>query len=120
MADLRTHREKRVYPAVDTADMESFRPDFAVVLYPGHMLEKTTKELELNSTILVIDKTLPTFLLQAVDDPVDNIDNSFVYLIALKKAGVPVELHFHAHGGHAFGLRHTTLPITSWPLMVET
>ncbi|MGH9710887.1 MAG: alpha/beta hydrolase, partial [Candidatus Acidiferrales bacterium] len=42
------------------------------------------------------------------------------YYIALKKAGVPVEMHLYAHGGHAFGLRRTKLPITEWPQLVET
>jgi acetyl esterase/lipase len=45
---------------------------------------------------------------------------SLVYYIALKNAGVPVEMHLYAHGGHAFGLRRTELPITGWPQLVET
>ncbi len=36
-AAMSTHFEKRLYPAVDAADKESCRPDFAVVLYPGHL-----------------------------------------------------------------------------------
>jgi acetyl esterase/lipase len=83
------------------------------------MTEKTTKEFELNPTVPVSAKTPPTFLLQAVDDPVDEVDNSLVYFIALKKAGVSVELHLYAHGGHAFGLRRTKSPITRWPELVE-
>jgi acetyl esterase/lipase len=71
VADVSTHWDKRLYPAVDAADTESCRPDFAVALYPGHMTEKTTKEFELNPTVPVSAKTPPTFLLQAVDDPVD-------------------------------------------------
>jgi acetyl esterase/lipase len=43
-----------------------------------------------------------------------------VYYVALKKAGVPVEMHLYAQGGHAFGLRRTELPITGWPQLVET
>jgi acetyl esterase/lipase len=38
----------------------------------------------------------------------------------LKNAGVPVELHLYAEGGHAFGLRPAKLPITRWPRLVET
>lgn len=109
----------RLYPAVDAADTESCRPDFAVALYLGHMTEKTTKEFELNPTVPVSAKTPPTFLLQAVDDPADEVDNSLVYFIALKKAGVSVELHLYAHGGHAFGLRRTKSPIIRWPVLVE-
>jgi acetyl esterase/lipase len=120
VADISTHFDKRLYPAVDTADKESCRPDFAVALYPGHMREHTTKEFELNPTIPVTDKTPPTFLLQNEDDPVDDVENSLVYFEALKKAGVPVEMHLYAQGGHGFGLRRTKLPVTAWPQLVET
>ena len=53
VAAVSTHFEKRLYPAVDTADKESCRPDFGVALYPGHMLENTTKEFELNPYVPV-------------------------------------------------------------------
>jgi acetyl esterase/lipase len=118
-AALSTRFQQRLYPPVDAADEESCRPDFAVALYTGH-LWIDDKKFELNSEIHVSDKTPPTFLLQAEDDPVDNINHSLVYYIALKNAGVPVEMHLYAHGGHAFGLRRTKLPITGWPQLVET
>ena len=120
VADVSTHWDKRLYPVVDGADKESCRPDFAVAIYPGHMLEKTTKEFELNPTLPVSEKTPPTFLLQSVTDPVDPVENSLVYYIALKKAGVPVEMHLYTKGGHAFGLRRTDSPITEWPRLVES
>jgi acetyl esterase/lipase len=59
-------------------------------------------------------------LLHAENDPVDTVNNSLVYYIALKKAGVQVEMHLFAEGKHAFGLRPTELPITRWPGLVET
>jgi dipeptidyl aminopeptidase/acylaminoacyl peptidase len=59
-------------------------------------------------------------LVQDEDDPVDNINNSLVYYIALKNAGVPVEMHLYAQGGHGFGLRRTKFPVTGWPQLVET
>jgi acetyl esterase/lipase len=111
--------KRRLYSAVDAADKESCRPDFAVALYPGH-LSIAPKPFELNSDIRVTSQTPPTFLLQAEDDPVDDVENSLVYYAALKKAKVPVEMHLYAHGGHAFGLRRTELPITGWPQLVET
>jgi acetyl esterase/lipase len=119
VAAVSTHFDKRLYPDVDAADKESCRPDFAVALYPGHMLENTSKYLELNPYIPVTSKTPPTFLLQAEDDPVDDVKNSLVYFIALKKAGVAAEMHLYAHGGHAFGLRRTNFPITEWPQLLE-
>ena len=120
VAAISTHFGKRLYPAVDAADKESCRPDFAVGLYPGHMLENTSGAFELNPYIPVSSQTPPTFLVQAEDDPVDTVKNSLVYYIALKKAGVPVEMHLYAHGGHGFGLRRTNLPITGWPQLMET
>jgi hypothetical protein len=51
---------------------------------------------------------------------VNSVNNSLVYYIALKDAGVPVEMHLYAQGGHAFGVRRTKFPITDWPNLVET
>jgi acetyl esterase/lipase len=120
VANISTHFTRRSYTPVDAADKLSCRPDFAVALYPGHLLENTTKEFQLNPEIPVTANTPPTFLLQAEDDYVDGIKQSLVYYIALQKAKVPVEMHLYAHGGHAFGLRRTKLPITAWPALVET
>jgi acetyl esterase/lipase len=120
VAAISTYFEKRLYPAVDAADEESCRPDFAVAIYPGHMLEHTSKPFELNPFVAVTSKTPPTFLLQAADDPVDDVQNSLVYYAALKKAGVLVEMHLYVQGGHAFGLRRTKFPITEWPQLAET
>ncbi len=119
VADLSTHFEKRTYSPIDLADQESCRPDFAVALYPGH-LWIDEKKFELSPAIPITDQIPPTFLLQAEDDPEDNLNNSLVYYIALKNAGVPVEMHLYPQGGHGFGLRRTELPITEWPKLMET
>ncbi|MBN1506314.1 MAG: alpha/beta hydrolase fold domain-containing protein [Sedimentisphaerales bacterium] len=116
---MSTHFDKRLYPAVDAADEESCRPDFAIALYPGH-LWYPDREFVLNPNVPVTNNTPPTFLLQAQNDPVDSVNNSLVYYIALKNAGVPVEMHLYGQGGHGFGLRRTGLPITGWPELVET
>ncbi|HEV2989914.1 MAG TPA: alpha/beta hydrolase [Candidatus Angelobacter sp.] len=139
-AAISTHFKQRLYPAVDAADKESCRPDFAVSIYPGHLSlsaaqwdakqgkrkyvlhypANADRHLALNPDIPVTRETPPTFLLQAEDDHVDNVNDSLAYYIALKNAGVPVEMHLYAQGGHAFGLRRTKLPITGWPQLVET
>lgn len=119
VAAISTNFKKRLYPPVDAADKESCRPDFAVALYPGHMMENTSKPFQLNPYIPVTSETSPTFIVQAEDDPVDTVKNSLVYYIALMNAKVPVEMHLYPHGGHAFGLRRTDQPITEWPLLVE-
>jgi len=72
VANISTHFGHRSYAPVDAADRVSCRPDFAVAIYPGHMLENTTKEIELNPEIPVTTTagTPPTFLLQNEDDNV--------------------------------------------------
>jgi acetyl esterase/lipase len=116
---MSTHFERRVYATVDAADMESCRPDFAIALYPGH-IAVPEKNFALNPDLRVTSRTPPTFLIQAEDDPVDPVENSIVYHGALRKAGVPVEMHLYVKGGHAFGLRRTSFPITGWPQLVES
>lgn len=116
VASISTH-EKRIYSPVDSADRESWRPDFAVALYPGHLATRGGRVL--NSDIRVTAQTPPTFLVQAQDDPIDPVENSIVYHAALKRAGVPAELHVFEKGRHGFGLRRTELPITRWPELME-
>ena len=140
VAATSVHFDKRLYANVDAADKESCRPDFAVAIYPGHLslpaaewdakqgMKKfvlhppanSDRNLGLNPDLSITSQTPPTFLLQAEDDHVDSADDSLAYYIALKKAGVPVEMHLYAQGGHAFGLRPTQFPITRWPQLVET
>lgn len=117
VAEISTRFERRLYPPVDDADKESARPDFAMAIYPGHLV---TRDGTLNPNVPVSGRTPPTFLLQAEDDKVDGVEQSLVYYAALKKAGVPVEMHLYAQGGHAFGLRRTRFAITGWPRLVET
>jgi acetyl esterase/lipase len=118
VAALSTHFDRRLYPPVDAADSVSCRPDFAIALYPGHIAVPERK-FALNPDLRVTARTPPTFLLQAEDDPVDPVENSLVYHAALRRAGVSVEIHLYAKGGHAFGARRTSQPITAWPDLVE-
>jgi acetyl esterase/lipase len=139
-AAVSTHFLERLYPPVDAADKASCRPDFAAVLYPGHLsiaaaewdARQGTKKfvvrrpagadgaLALNPEVPVTNQTPPTFLVQNEDDHVDNVDDALSYYIALKKTAGPVEMHLFAQGGHGFGLRRTKLPVTKWPQLLET
>lgn len=112
-AALSTQFGHRLYVQVDTADMFSCRPDFALIIYPGY-LALAVHSFEPNPDIHVTGTTPPTFLVQAEDDPV-HVENAIVYFMALKQAGVPAEMHIYAQGGHGYGLRRTTLTITDWP-----
>lgn len=117
-AAVSTHYATRLYPRVDAADDVSCRPDFAVVAYPGY-LAIAEKGMEFNPDIPVTKETPPTFLVQAEDDHTANVENAVEYFLALKRAGVPTELHIYAEGGHGFGLRRTRLPVTGWPDLVD-
>jgi acetyl esterase/lipase len=125
-AEISTKYQKRLYAPVDAADKESARPDFAVLVYPGHLAtgeedgQLPMGEKGLNPNVPVTGDTPPTFLVQAENDKIDGVNQSLVYYTALQKAGVPVEMHLYANGGHAFGLRRTSDPITGWPRLVET
>ena len=113
VAALSTHYEQRLYTAVDVADQQSCRPDFAFIIYPGY-LALAEKNFEFNPDIPVTASTPPAFLVQAEDDGV-HVENAVGYFMALKKAGVPAELHTYAQGGHGYGLRPTDKPVTGWP-----
>lgn len=107
-----TNFDKRVYDSVDAADQVSCRPDFAVVIYPGGVVEKGKDQL--SPEIRVSGQTPPTFIVQATDDRVNPENSVFLYL-ALKRANVPVEMHLYAAGGHGFGLRPGDRPANAWP-----
>jgi acetyl esterase/lipase len=127
VADISTNYRKRAYAITDDLDTINCKPSFGIVMFPGHMTNYTTKPYELNNKIPVDGSTPPTFILQAGNDPIDPIENSLVYYIALQKAKVHAEYHVYAEGGHAFGLDRTVLdnpnwnklPIADWEKLVE-
>jgi acetyl esterase/lipase len=116
-AHLCTNFEQRAYEPFDDADKVSCRPDFAVLVYPGGVVGKGKDEL--NPEIRVSKETPPAFLVHCGDDKVP-AENSVAYYLALRKAGVPAELHLYAAGGHGFGLNRTKYaPAAEWPKRCE-
>ena len=59
-------------------------------------------------------QTPPVFLVHASDDKLAGAENSAVMYLALKRAGVPSELHVYAQGGHGFGVRKKGRPADAW------
>lgn len=104
------------YAPVDAIDQVSSRPDFAIAFFPGHICRGGKS---FDPGLKVTKRTPPTFLLQAWDDPVDDICNSTMYARALQRAGVPAEVHLFARGGHAFALRPLEHPVAIWPTLLE-
>ena len=127
VADISTNYRNRAYTVIDEVDKVNCKPNFGITMFPGHMTFHAAKPYGLNKALPVDSNTPPTFLLQAGNDNVDSIQNSLVYYIALKKAGVQAEYHIYAEGGHAFGINKSAqkipdwseLPIADWEKLVE-
>ncbi|KQM64960.1 dienelactone hydrolase [Sphingomonas sp. Leaf17] len=131
--DLATRFDARTYAPVDAADRQSARPDAAAPIYAvqsmtlplGHTgsrarllgANRTPAQERAHSTALNVTATTPPcFLLHAEDDGTVDVGNTVAFRAALKAAGVPVETHLFAHGGHGFGLRGTVgKPVAAWP-----
>jgi acetyl esterase/lipase len=117
-----SNAEERTYRSVDDADRERSRPDFAILLYPGHLWDEARPKtsLALSPWVEIRRDAPPTLLIHSMNDPTDNVRHSLAYGLALSDAGVTVEMHLYAKGGHAFGMRPTADPITTdWPGLVE-
>jgi acetyl esterase/lipase len=102
-----TMSAKRLYEAIDDADKLSCKPDFAVLVYPGGLVEKDSATLK--PEFVVTKETPPMFFVHASDDRVSS-ENSIALYCALKAAKVPAELHLYASGGHGFGLKKNDWP----------
>jgi acetyl esterase/lipase len=112
-----TNFEQRKYDPIDAIDEVSCRPDFAVLCYSGYL---KAKDKDAISPGLHIPANTPPILLTHANDDSEKVGGSnaehsaFMY-IALKRAGVPVELHIYASGNHDFGVRQNEKLPSSWP-----
>lgn len=113
---LSTNHQKRVYEPIDSVDNVSCRPDFAVLIYPGGVVEKGTSTLR--SEFKITKETPPMFFAHAHNDPVSS-ENSVALYLALSQAKVPAEMHIYTSGGHGFGLRKSDQPCSTWPQRCE-
>ena len=128
-ATASTHFADRVYEPADTT---SARPDFSVLVYPvismdSAITHRGSRENLLGLTpsaeavrnfsadLSVTKETPPAFLIHAADDNTVPIQNSINYLLALRRAGVPCELHLYESGGHGFGLGGGVGTKANWP-----
>ncbi len=113
-----TNYDRRAYEPTDEIDKVSCRPDFAVLIYPAYLAEKDGSALK--PDIRVTKETPPCFFAHANDDrgAASSVNSALMYL-ALKKAGVPAELHVYSSGGHGFGLRPSDKPCSTWPKRCE-
>jgi acetyl esterase/lipase len=102
----------------------SLKPDFQVLIYPvisfgkyAHLGSRnnllspdtTAEKIRYYSNELQVDaKTPPAFLVHAKDDKAVPIQNSEMYVAALRKNNIPSELFVYEAGGHGFGLNNKT------------
>jgi len=105
--------EKRSYQDVDAVDKVSSRLNFAALIYAAGGLESKGGKNELTQGAINKKNFPPVFFAIAYNDNL--ADASIQSFIALKKAGVPAELHVYASGGHGFGMRASNSPhIAAW------
>jgi acetyl esterase/lipase len=107
-----TNFEHRAYDPIDGIDKVSCRPDFGIMLYSGYF--KLKGKDELSPTIRVTSAAPPLFLVHASDDTISEVDHSVIMYLAMKRAGVPAELHVFASGGHGFAVRPIDQPCAAW------
>lgn len=63
----------------------------------------------------VTARTPPTFLFHTDEDKGVPAENSVQFYLALRRAGVPAELHIYRTGGHGLGLAPHTAGTCTWP-----
>lgn len=106
----------KLYEPIDEADKASCRPDFAILCYPGYL--KIQDKDEVWPALKIPADTPPVFLAHASDDGPErggsDPANSVVMYLALKRAGIPAELHVYATGDHDFGVRQNEKLPSSW------
>jgi acetyl esterase/lipase len=110
-----TKYKQRTYPHVDETDSLSARPSFALLIYPAYLDEGPDHSLTPELTIS--SDTPPMFIFQTADDTYGN--SALVMAGALRDAGIPVESHMLAKGGHGYGLRAGNPSAEIWPGLAE-
>ena len=112
------------------------RPDFAVLCYP--VISFTTRYThsgsmrsllgdppdpalawEMSSERKVTASTPPTFLFHTNADSGVPPENSVLYYLALRSAGVPAEMHIYQEGRHGVGLAQKDPVLSTWPARLK-
>ncbi len=130
-----THFDAGNPAAVDPVDRMSCRPDFLILGYP--VISFTTpytpkgsmrsllgdnpdpKLVEsLSNELQVTAQTPPSFLFHTNADTSVPPENSVLFYLALRKAGVPAEMHIFEKGPHGVGLGNTDPALAHWPVLL--
>ncbi len=131
-ASATTHFNEAFYTPRDDIDRQRCRPDFSILVYPVISMQDdlthrgSQKNLlgspadpnliqRMSNELQVTAQTPPVFLVHTDSDKVVKSENSIAFYLALKKAGVPAELHIYQRGQHGFGLGDPGAANASWP-----
>jgi len=131
-----THFDAGNSASTDPIERASSRPDFELLIYPvitmrdsvthgGSRLnllgKQPTPELVqlLSNELQVTRETPPTFLVHSTDDRTVPVQNSLLFYEALKRNGVPVEMHVFEHGGHGYGMAPKDPALAIWTALCE-
>lgn len=104
--------DSRSYSPIDEIDAVSCRPDFAIAVYPGYLKAKDADKVA--DGLGVVPNTPPTFLVHGGDDIISSPEHSVMMYLALRRAGIPTELHVYASTTHDFGVRNAERPYGGW------
>lgn len=107
-----TSFDRRSYEPIDEVDTISCRPDFAIGVYSGYLKAKDKDEIA--PGLRIPTATPPIFLAHGGDDIISPPEHSVLMYLALKKAGIPAELHIYATAAHDFGVRPIDHPCATW------
>jgi acetyl esterase/lipase len=107
-----TSFEKRTYEPMDDIDKVSCRPDFAIVVYPGYLKAKDKDEIA--PGLHIPAGTPPVFLAHGGADIISEPEHSVLMYLALRRAGIPAEMHVYAGATHDFGVRPSNQPCSTW------
>jgi len=126
-----THFDSGKPGAADVIERVSSKPDLMILIYPViTMRDKTHAGSKKNLlgdnpsaalvTLLsndeqVTKETPPTFMVHTTTDTAVPVENSISFATALRKAGVPFELHLYERGPHGFGLGKKDPILSTWP-----
>ena len=102
VASIHMTATSAAYPREDAVDDASFRPDFALLIYPWNVYDSSTKTLM--KEIQITSDTAPTFIVHTHDDRSTSLGAVMIYA-GLKQHGVSAELHIYQSGGHGYGTR---------------
>lgn len=127
-----THFSIPSAPVADAVDRASSLPDFLILAYPvisfttpythrGSLKNLLGENPEadlvksLSNELQVTAQTPPTFLFHTDGDKGVPAENSVLFYLALRKAGVPAEMHIYQNGPHGVGLAPSDPVLSSWP-----